>query len=184
MRIYFCGSHATGKSTLVRYTSEKYNLPTIHETARMILSEQELQIDSLRSNLEAADSYQKSIFFRQISEEKKYNSYVSDRCLIDILSYSAEYSRMFQTLLKSPELSNYINNIKSPDVFIFFIRPSMATMKSDGVRENLIWERIISIDAQIKLLFEIFQIKYFQINTDNIQERIKLIDNILPAFKE
>ena len=179
MRIYFSGSHAVGKSTLARYVSQKYNLPMITETARMILSEQELQIDNLRHDLEVVDRYQQQVFDRQILEEQKHSSFVSDRSIIDVLAYSAQHTRILPELLASPKLAACIDSLKLPDTAIFFVRPSKATLKADGVREVINCDAVASIDAMIKFVIQMFNIKYFLINTDNMQERIKNIDSIL-----
>lgn len=179
MRIYMSASHSCGKSTLARYVSEKYNLPMISETARMVLSEQELQIDSLRADLNVVNKYQTQVFNRQILEEQKYTSFVSDRSIIDTLAYAAQHSNIMPQLLHSEELKTYLEILKQPDSFIFFIRPSKATMKADGVRETLTWDGMVSIDAQIKILMKMFELRYFQIDTDNMQERAYLIDSVL-----
>lgn len=179
MKVYICGSHSCGKSTLARYISTQYNLPMISEVARIILSEQELQIDTLRSDINIADKYQSDVFERQLLEEKKYKDFVSDRSLLDVLAYSASHSRMLPEMLKRPELSTYVDSLKLPEAFLFFVRPSKATMKADGVREHLNWDGVISIDAQIKFLLEMFDLRYFAINTDNAQERIREIDSVL-----
>jgi nicotinamide riboside kinase len=179
MKIYFCGAHSTGKSTLTKYVSQKYHLPMISETARMILSEQELQIDSLRSNLDTADKYQEQVFDRQLLEEQKHASFVSDRSAIDVLAYSAQHSRILPELISSPRLQEYLQILSDPASIIFFVRPSKATLKADGVREVLNWDGVVAIDAQIKFMLEMWKLSYFQINMDNMQERVRLIDNIL-----
>ena len=69
MKVYVSGCHGSGKSSLARYISKQYNLPMISECARMILSEQELQVDSLRADLNVADKFQEDIFLRQLEEE-------------------------------------------------------------------------------------------------------------------
>jgi dephospho-CoA kinase len=178
MKVYFIGSHSTGKTTCARYVSETYNIPMITEVARMILSEKELHLDSLRTNLDIVDEYQSKIFSRQIEQESKFDSFVSDRSF-DCLAYAAQHSRILPKLLKSKELQLYIDELKSPDSYIFFVRPSKATLKEDGIREAISWDGIISIDAQVKFLCEMFQLRYFQINTDSMQERVRLIDSIL-----
>ena len=183
MKIYFSGAHSSGKSTLARYTSEKYKLPMISETARMILSEQELQIDSLRSNLDVANQYQKNVFDRQIIEETNHNEFVSDRCLIDILAYSGQHASILPELVNSLEFAQHLQFIKDAKTCIFFVRPSKVTLKSDGVRESLNWDGVVAIDAQIKLLFQMYDIKYFQINADSMQERIGMIDAVLSLHK-
>lgn len=183
MKIYLSGSHSTGKSTLVRYISEKYKLQIVSEVARMILSEKELNIDSLRADINLVNNYQQQVFSRQLAEEKKYDNFVSDRSLIDVLAYS-QHTQILPSLLQNPELTTYINNLKLPGTFLFFVRPCKATMKADGVRESLNWDGIVAIDAQIKLLLQMFSINYFSINTDSMQERIQLIDSVLAINSE
>jgi len=178
MKVYFAGSASVGKTTLARYVSNKYKLPLLPEVARQILSERELDFSSLRTNLDVVDDYQKSIFYRQFEIEKGIENFVSDRSF-DNLAYVANHSRILSNLIFVPELKEYIEKLKQPDVRIFFVRPSKSTLKQDGVRENLVWENVIAIDAMVKFLLEMFDLKYFQINTDNMQERVKLIDSIL-----
>jgi nicotinamide riboside kinase len=184
MKIYFLGAHSTGKSTLCKYVSKKHNLPMIFETARSILSEFELNIDTLRCDLDIADKYQKDVFDRQLLEERKYPAFVSDRSALDVLAYSAQHARILPTLLAAPELQPYLDGLKAPGSILYFVRPIKATLRSDGVRESLTWEGVISIDAQIKLLLEMFGISYFQINTESMSERVKLIDSILAIHKD
>ena len=178
MKVYFVGSHSTGKTTCARYVSENYKLPMITEVARMILSEKELQIDSLRYDMNLVDDYQQQIFSRQLEEESKYNAYVSDRSF-DHLAYAAQHTRILPKLIDSPELHTYLETLRAPESIIFFVRPSKATLKVDGVREALTWDGVISIDSKIHLLLEMFSLRYFQINTDNMQERVRLIDSVL-----
>lgn len=182
MKIYFIGSHSVGKTTCARYVSEKYQVPMITEVARMILSEKELQLDSLRYNLDLVDDYQRQIFLRQLQEENKFSEFVSDRS-IDCLAYAAQHTRILPNLLNSPELQSYLTALRSPDSFIFFVRPSKATLKADGVRESLSWDGIVAIDSMVKFLLEMFELRYFQINMDNMQERAQFIDNILNIQK-
>jgi hypothetical protein len=155
----------------------------ISETARMILSEQELQVDALRYDLEAVDKYQRQVFDRQILEEQKQPSFVSDRSIIDVLAYSAQHSRILPELIASPELTSYLAFLREPGVFIFFVKPSKATLKADGVREFINWDGIVQIDAMIKLMLRMWDLPHFQINMDNMQERVQLIDSVLSLQK-
>lgn len=182
MKIYLIGSHSSGKSTLARHISQHYKLPLLPEIARIILSEQELMIDSLRSNINETDNYQKQVFERQLLEEEKHSEFVADRSTIDNLAYSGNHSRILPELMKKPELYDYIANLRTSRAIIFFVRPSKNTLKSDGVREEPNWDEIIRIDAQIKLLLEMFDIPHIQINTDSMQERIRLIDSVLALY--
>jgi nicotinamide riboside kinase len=178
MRIYFIGSHSTGKTTLARYTSNKKKLPLLTEVARTILAEKELQVDALRADLNVVNEYQKEVFFRQLAEEKKHKDFVSDRSF-DCLAYTAQHSTILSEMLQTNELKNYIDSLTDLDVKIFFVRPSKATLKSDGVRENLIWDGVTTIDAMCKFMLEMFNLPYIQINTDSMQERVRIIESSL-----
>lgn len=181
MKVYFVGSHSTGKTTLARYVSQKHNILMLPEVARAVLAEKELQLESLRTDLETVDDYQLNVFYRQIVEENKYKegSFVSDRSLLDCCAYAAQHARVVSTMLDDSALPTYLEKLRSPDVFIFFVRPSKATLKADGVREAINWDGVVAIDAQIKFMLEMWKLRYFQINVDNMQERIRLIDSVL-----
>lgn len=182
MRVYFVGSHSTGKTTCARYVSEKYNLPMITEVARAVLSEKELHLDSLRYNMDLVDEYQEAIFFRQLSEEQKHHDFVSDRSF-DCLAYAAQHTRILPKLLLSEQTGPYIQRLKTPDSFIFFVRPCRATLKADGVRESLTWDGVVAIDAMIKYMLVQWELPHFQINMDNMQERVQLIDSVLALHR-
>lgn len=183
MKVYFSGAHSSGKTTCARYVSEKYKLPLLPEVARIVLSEKELQLDTLRYNIDLVDEYQSEVFYRQLVEEAKCNDFVSDRSAIDNLAYSAEHARILPKLLNSPELESYLSILREPDSFIFFVKPSKATLKADGVRESINWNGVVAIDAQIKVFYEMFNLRYFQINAESMQERIRLIDAVLSLHR-
>jgi nicotinamide riboside kinase len=180
MKVYFIGSHSTGKTTCARYVSEKYQLPMITEVARAVLSENELHLDALRYDIETVDEYQRQVFHRQLQEENKLSHFVSDRSF-DGLAYAAQHSRILPELLASDGLEPYITSLRESGVFIFFVRPSKATLKADGVRESLNWDGVVAIDAMVKFMLSMWQLSYFQINMDNMQERVQLIDSVLKA---
>jgi len=177
MKVFVIGAHSSGKSTLAKYISQKYNLTLLPEVARQILAEQELQIDSLRSNMDLVNDYQMRIFNRQIEQEQKYENFVSDRSILDVLAYSAQHTNILPKLIKDKELNRQIEKLKKS--IIFFVRPSKATMKEDGIREHLTWDGIVAIDAMIKLLVQMFEINCIHLNMDSMQERTHLINTIM-----
>ena len=80
MRIYFVGSHATGKTTLCRYVSRRFGLPMITEVARAVLAEMETGFDALRTDMDLVGEYQERVFARQIAVEHMHEGkFVSDR---------------------------------------------------------------------------------------------------------
>jgi nicotinamide riboside kinase len=181
MKVYFVGAHSTGKTTCARYVSEKFSLPMITEVARAVLSEKELHLDSLRYDLNLVDDYQEAIFNRQLQEEEKHTSFVSDRSF-DCLAYAAQHTRILPLLINAPELKAYLDKLRQPDSFIFFVRASKATLKADGVRETINWDGIVTIDSMVKFMLEMWGLRYFQINMDNMQERAHLINAVLSTY--
>jgi predicted ATPase len=145
----------------------------------MVLSEKELQVDALRYNMDLVDEYQSEVFHRQLLEEAKYSSFVSDRSAIDTLAYAGQHSRILPKLLREPQLDPYLASLRASDAIIFFVRPTKATLSQDGVRESITFEGVVAIDAQIKLLYEMYGIRYFQVSADSMQERVKLIESVL-----
>jgi predicted ATPase len=178
MRIYITGSQSSGKTTIGRYISQKYNLHFINEVARTVLAEKELNIDSLRVNLDVVDDFQSTIFYRQLDEEKKYEDFVSDRSF-DNLAYAAQHSRILSKLFFSQQLNDYVKTLKNNDVTIFFVRPHPSTLQDDGIRERINWDGAVAIDAMIKFMFEVFELPYINVNTSSIQERIRLVDSVI-----
>lgn len=179
MRVYFVGSHSTGKTTCARYVSEAYGLPMITEVARAVLSEKELHLDTLRYDMKVVDEYQGAIFKRQLEEEQIYkDKFVSDRSF-DCLAYAAQHARILHKLIDSTEMKEYLNVLRDKNSVIFFVRPSKATLKADGVRESISWDGVVAIDSMVKFMLEMWQLRYFQINVENMQERVKLIDGVL-----
>lgn len=179
MKVYFVGAHSTGKTTLARYVSQQYKIPMITEVARMVLSERETHLDALRYDLDQVDDYQRQIFHRQIEEEKRYQEFVSDRSFVDCLAYAGQHTRILPELMKDPRVEGHLELMKEHNSFIFFVRPSKATLKADGVREAPVWDGVVSIDSMIKFMLEMWELKYFQIHIDNMQERIRLVDGVL-----
>lgn len=179
MKVYFCGAHSVGKTTIARYAAEKYGFTMLNEVARLVLAERELQLNSLRADVSLVDSYQQEVFNRQIFEEKQHEHFVSDRSLIDCVAYAAQHSRISNKLVNSEDFLNYLDVLNDPDVLLFYVKPSKMTLKNDGTRENVSWDAIISIDAMIKCILELYSVKYFQINTDNMQERSRIVDAII-----
>lgn len=178
MRVYFIGSHATGKTTLARYISKQYKLPMLNEVARTVLAEKELSLGTLRTDLDVVNSYQSDVFTRQIEEEKKHKSFVSDRSF-DNLAYMAQHATILSSVINSEQLKQYVAGIKNDkNAIMFFVRPSRATMKDDGVRESVNWDGVIAIDALVKFLLEMWDMNYVSISTDSMQERVRTIRSI------
>jgi hypothetical protein len=177
MRIYFVGSHATGKTTLCRYVSRRYAVPMITEVARGVLAEMETSLDSLRTDVDLVATYQRRIFERQIATERAHGDrFVSDRAF-DNLAYAAEHTTILADLLGEPEFAEYMRWVA--DGMVFFLRPHPSLLKDDGVRAGVSWDSVLRIDGMVKLLLEQHRIRYLPVESVSMQERVRILEFVI-----
>jgi hypothetical protein len=177
MRIYFVGSHATGKTTMTRYVSRRYGLPMITEVARAVLAELETSLDALRTDMELVAEYQRRVFERQVHVERTQGSgFVSDRAF-DNLAYAAEHTLVLADLINTDEYKKYMEWVAQG--IVFFVRPHKDLLKEDGVRAGVTWESVLRIDGMIKLMLEQGRIPYLPIESVAMQERARAVDFVL-----
>jgi hypothetical protein len=164
MRIYFVGSHATGKTTLCRYVSRKFGLPMITEVARAVLADMVAE-------------YQRKVFERQVATERlQERGFVSDRAF-DNLAYAAEHTTVVADLMGDQRFRDYIRWVSEGTVF--FLRPHADLLKEDGVRAGVSWESVLRIDGMIKFLLEQHRIPYLPIESVSMQERVRAVEFVL-----
>lgn len=174
MRIYFVGSHATGKTTMCRYVSRRFGIPMISEVARGVLAEMEATFETIRADMDAASSYQRTVFERQVATEKAQSgAFVSDRAF-DNLAYAAEHSTNFADLLFDPLFTDYMDWVSQG--VVFFLRPHRELLRDDGVRAGLSWESVLRIDGMVKLMLEQHRIAYLPIESVGMQERVRAVE--------
>jgi len=177
MRIYFVGSHATGKTTLCRYISRRYGLPMISEVARAVLAEMEASFDALRTDMDLVAEYQTQVFARQVAVEKLHEGhFVSDRAFCN-LAYAAEHTTIVADLMASQQFADYMKWVSQG--VVFFLRPHPSLLKEDGVRAGVTWDSVLRIDGMIKLLLEQHRIAYLPIESVSMQERVRASEFVL-----
>ncbi len=177
MRIYFVGSHATGKTTLCRYVSRRYGLPMITEVARAVLAEMETSFDALRTDIDLVCEYQRRVFERQVAIEKLHGGqFVSDRAF-DNLAYAAEHTTSVADLLESERFREYMR--WAAEGIVFFLRPHQSLLKDDGVRAGVSWDSVLRIDGMIKLMLEQNRISYLPVESVSMQERVRAVEFVL-----
>ena len=177
MRIYFVGSHATGKTTMTRWVSRRYGLPMITEVARSVLAELETNFDTLRTDMDRVSDYQRRVFERQIATERlQEKGFVSDRAF-DNLAYAAEHSLNLGEMMSEQDgmdVRKYMEWVG--EGLVFFVRPHRSLLKEDGVRAGVDWDSVVRIDGMVKLLLEQYRIRYLPIDTPSMQERVRAVD--------
>src|SRR3954465_1122563 len=177
MRIYFVGSHATGKTTLCRYVSRRYGLPMISEVARAVLAEMETGLDALRTDMDLVAEYQGRVFPRQVAVERLHDGrFVSDRAF-DNLAYVAEHTTNAAAMMNDQRFRDYMRWVS--EGVVFFLRPHQSLLKDDGVRAGVLWDSVLRIDGMVKLMLEQHRISYLPIESVSMQERVRAVDFVL-----
>ena len=180
MRIYFVGSHATGKTTMTRWVSRRYEIPMITEVARSVLAELETNFDTLRTDMERVGDYQRRVFERQIATERlQEKGFVSDRAF-DNLAYAAEHALCLGDIMDATgadDVRRYMEWVN--EGVVFFVRPHRSLLKEDGVRAGVDWDSVVRIDGMVKLLLEQYRIRYMPIDTPSMQERVRAVEFVL-----
>jgi predicted ATPase len=177
VRIYFVGSHATGKTTLCRYVSQRYGLPMISEVARAVLAEMESSLDALRTDMELVAEYQERVFARQVAVERQHvGKFVSDRAF-DNLAYVAEHTTNAAAMMNDQRFRDYMKWVS--EGVVFFLRPHQSLLKDDGVRAGVSWDSVLRIDGMVKLMLEQYGISYLPIESVSMQERVRAVEFVL-----
>jgi len=102
MKIGISGSHGTGKTSLAKKLSKQFDLPLITEVAR------DVNIMLLKGNQYC--QAQRDILIKQIEEEGKYQSFVSDRTVIDNLAY---FISICSHIVSIKEIKWYVNEARN-----------------------------------------------------------------------
>lgn len=177
MRVYFVGSHATGKTTLCRYVSRRYGLPMISEMARAVLAEMETSLETLRTDMDLVAEYQERVFARQVEVERLHQGrFVSDRAF-DNLAYAAEHTTVSAEMLGDPAFTEYMRWVNAG--VVFFLRPHPSLLREDGTRAGVSWDSVLRIDGMIKLMLEQYRVSYLPIESVSMQERVRAVEFVL-----
>ena len=181
MRIYFVGSHATGKTTMTRWVSRRYGLPMITEVARAVPRRARDQLRHAAHRYGARRGYQRRVFERQIAIERMQDKgFVSGPrvpttwpiCRRARHGPRRHHGRRQRH--RSAQLHGWVSN-----GLVFFVRPHRSLLKEDGVRAGVDWDSVVRIDGMVKLLLEQFRIRYLPIDTPSMQERIRTVEFVL-----
>lgn len=173
MRIYICGAHATGKTTLARHIAKVTGLPILHEVARQVLAEREMSFETLRTNLDAVNDYQRAVFERQVEVENTAGpeSFISDRAF-DNLAYAARHSEILPDILKLPQTQRYFETMRE-NALVLFTRPHTVFLREDGTREKLDWDEVVRIDGMIDFILAWKEIPAIGIAEVGMRDRVR-----------
>lgn len=183
MRVYFCGAHSTGKTTLARLVAKRYGLALLSEVARTVLAEMEYVggLPAMAGDVESVTEYQRAVWHRQARVESAAgDDYVSDR-MADSLAYSALRAApgTVASLMAGEvaEGSPYAKRVRGGTVF--FVRPHLHLLREDGVRTDVDWEGVVRMDGAILMLLSMLDVPYVPISCPEVSDRLRVVEGVL-----
>lgn len=89
LRIAFMGASGTGKSTVLRAVNAALQLPLVESGSRQVTAEMGLASPYDVDALGKRGEFQQRLLGRKIKEEASLDDFISDRTVIDVLTYYA-----------------------------------------------------------------------------------------------
>lgn len=179
MKIFLCGTHSCGKTTLAREIASRHKFTLVEESAREIIVEGNVDLSTFSRDVIAADKFQETVARSHIhkAEHAPKGDVVFDRGL-DFLVYSSMFSTGCQQ--QYDKYFWYIERfLKAKDSRVFVLDPHEAMMKDDGARKSLDMVTAWSITNGIILLLEIHDVPYIRLTTHKLLDRIKTVDAVI-----
>lgn len=177
MKIWFCGTFAVGKTTLLEkskifFQDYHYIISTERELAK------ELDFDFNQSSIKEKISFQTELIKKQIQKEKDAKIFVTDTSLIDILAYSYFIKDSTPEIFEESfiqVIDSYFNHSWKYDL-LFYI-PIEFEIENDWVR-HIDNDFRYYIDTLIKKHLDLFGKKIITLSWD-IDNRIQILRNSL-----
>jgi hypothetical protein len=182
MRIVVSGFPGTGKTSLVKALSEKYDLPIIEENL--------IKIGDLNRQLNLIKNYANSFLEWDIERSNRYKeskSFIADRWEADLLDYWLFSSKSMSSNADSITLK-LLNNLKQKSKSIDFVvvtpllKPFSSDVNEEGnVRIKGFTNHLRSIVTNVGLITAFTKTSLILIPElpMNINERVEYIDNII-----
>ena len=178
--VFFCGGHGTGKSSRVRWVSERYGLPMIQEVATSELHRLGTTIEALRANVAAVSRYQRGVWARQLATEKATPSpFVSDRGP-DNLAYLALHGGGVADIIESREFIAAMAALRRSVVFL--VRPHNGIIPADGIRPaaDTLRDSQMRIDGAVTLLLKAWRVNPVPLSGEPADQEL-VIASVLEA---
>lgn len=188
-RIYVCGSHSVGKTTLCRELTKHLDYEGVPEAAREIINAQKLDFAAMDRDVEAKDDFQQAVWERHLEmhagmidllERGNIRGVVFDRGL-DFLVYAAGFSTLANEQFEHEDTVAYLDALRHSEALVLLLEPHEDLLQNDGVRAAMSMRTAEKITFGIKCLLEVLGIPYIHVTQPDTLERVKMVANIASA---
>lgn len=173
-RICLVGAQGTGKTTVLNMFKDQHGWPVITEVVRNLVKTKGIAI-----NQQGTDETQRMVFEEYSRVLSENHPYISDRGLIDVISYTAEGAfthKVSKEVLNEQEiaLDDFIQ--QNPDiVYVYF--PIEFDVVDDGVRSTDEQYRR-TIDTFIQDTLDGFNLKHLTVHGTPEERCAQILDYI------
>lgn len=180
LRVFICGAHSTGKTTLVNEVGKELNLHVEAEVARKVIKDLDLRRDDFDPtiNPQKFEELQVQILEAQSAVEGRNSrngtSYIADRGidpLVYALVYLGEYS--MKKLLDLPTCKESINRYRNSLVFV--VRPFPECLQADDIRLFPKMDELLEYTNKMEAILQENAIPYTPIDVLNLKERVAIV---------
>ena len=166
MKIAIVGAMCVGKTTLVNDLKQHTSFPILPEVALQMIREGY----KLYQNVTVETEYE--ILRRQVKLEEKYDEFIADRCLVDLLAYANILFEYEDELL----LSITAELMKAKYDVILFIEPEFPMIKRGKRSADPAFQK--EINNEIKKILKNGKFHHYKI-TGSKEDRVKQVLKII-----
>lgn len=176
MKIGFIGTGGTGKTSTIQQLGD-LGLPLLESVSRAVFKEWGWkEEDQRKATPEQVWQFQKTIFDRKLLQEKGLENFLSDRTLLDHLTYCfLRAGRGVAEPAAREMLALTKNNLTTYD-FLFFFPNGLFDPGDDGMREQDYVYGVLA-DATMRGLLNRFGQSYLTVPMGTVDERADFIRN-------
>jgi len=180
MKIGFIGTGGTGKTSTIKQLGD-LGLPVLESVSRAVFKEWGWKEEDQReATPEQVWKFQKTIFDRKLLQEEGLDDFLSDRTLLDHLTYCfLRAGRGVAERAGKEMLALTKNNLTTYD-FLFFFPNGLFDPGDDGMREQDYVYGVLA-DATMRGLLNRFGQSYLTVPKGTVEERADFIRNCVKA---
>lgn len=169
--IYVIGANDIGKTTWCLDLKRYYKLPLITEVPNLIMERHNTNFAAVRPDAERITAIQREIFETQCeTEEAQTGPYISDGAWNN-LAFMCEWGLDGHDLFRSEKFQRYIEVVRKGLCFFLRPHPTLINRSDFETRSGTKRDAVIAIDASLKSMFELLNLRYLPVWTYTAQER-------------
>lgn len=180
LRVFICGAHSVGKTTLVNEVGKKLSLHVEAEVARKVIKDLNLRREDFdpETNTSKFEELQEKILEAQCKVEEQHSRngtpYIADRG-IDPLVYSLMYlgENSMKRLLSLPSSQECVNRYRTSLVFV--VRPFRECLQTDDIRLVPKMEELSKFTNLMEKVLQDNRIPFTVIDVLDLKKRVDIV---------